>query len=574
MRVILSILLFLNCSIIGLHAQKKTGDDAFNAPLQIPFAFSGNFGELRANHFHSGLDFRTAGQTGIPVHAVKDGYISRIGVSSTGYGNALYMNHPDGTTTVYGHLEKFHPKLQEYVKEKQYDQESFQINVILSPGQFHFKKGEIIAWSGNSGSSGGPHLHFEIRNTKSERTFNPLFYNLGIKDNSAPKIKAIYVYPLTANSSVGQDRSKKRFETVPVPGGCKLKNNLPIELYGKIGFGIQAEDDYNGTGLKWGIYSATLFCDGKQVFGFKMDNFSFDDSRYANSQADYEENLKAHRWIQRLYKQPGNYLDIYDPTEKDGIINLEDSKSHEFEIVVYDAFKNKSSLKFRTVNKKSLLPVKYPSFTKKFLFDQSNTFENDKIKIEVPKGALYDNLDFFWKSSPKPVGCYSELNQVHSKFVPLHKPYMLSLRCEGLPVELRDKALIVLVDPTNGQKSAIGGEYSEGWVTGKTYIFGNFAVAIDKTPPTITPLTSSKDKNTLANNLKVQFKIGDDLSGIKTYRGEMDGKWVLFEYDPKTRLLTYVFDKEKMTFGKSHLLRLVVTDNQGNVSEYKTIINK
>jgi len=556
-----------------LHAQNISVIESFASPLKPPFSFSGGFGELRANHFHSGLDFRTQGRTGLPVFAAKEGYISRIGVSPNGYGNALYMNHPDGTTSVYGHLERFHPKLQEYVKEKQYDRESFQVNITLSPGEFHFKKGEIIAWSGNSGSSGGPHLHFEIRNTESERVYNPIFYNLGIKDNSAPKITSVYVYPLSANSNVGQDRIKKRYETVPVPGGCRLKNNLPIELYGKIGFGIQAEDDFNSTGLKCGIFSATLFCDGKQVFGFKMDNFSFNDSRYANSQADYEEFIKSHRWIQRLYRQPGNHLDIYDPAEKNGILNLDDGKVHEFEVIVCDAFKNTTSLRFKTTNKKSLLPAKYQSFSKQFLFDQSNIFENDKIRVDVPKGALYDNLDFVWKSASKPVGCYSELHHVHSKLIPLHKPYSLAIKCDGLPEKLIDKALIVAINPATGQKSAIGGEYSEEWVTAKTSVFGNFSIAVDKTPPQITPL-NIKDKKTLTNPSKVQFKITDDLSGIKTYRGEIDGKWVLFEYDAKSKLLSYTFDKDRISFGKSHLLRLVVTDNKKNETEYKAIIYK
>lgn len=573
MRVVLSVLVFIICSFPGLRAQNLPVNDSFTSSLKIPFSFSGNFGELRPSHLHSGLDFRTGGQTGIPVHAVKDGYISRIGVSTTGYGNALYMNHPDGTTSVYGHLERFLPKLQEYVKEKQYDRESFQVNLTLSAGQFPVKKGEIIAWSGNSGSSGGPHLHFEIRNTESERAYNPIFYIPDLKDNSAPKITAVYVYPLTANSNVGQDRSKKRYETIPVSGGCRLKNNLPIELYGKIGFGIQSQDDFSETGLKCGIYSASLFCDGKQVFGFKMDNFSFDDTRYANSQADYEEYIKAHRWIQRLYKQSGNHLDIYDPADKNGILNLEDGKGHEFEIVVSDAFKNKTNLKFRTTSRKLQLPVKNQSSGNQFLFDQTNVFENDKIKVDVPKGALYDNLDFVWKSAPKPVGCYSELHQVHSKFVPLQKPYTLSIKCDDFPEELKDKALIVSVDPTTKQKTAIGGEYSGGWVTVKTYLFGSLSVAVDKTPPLITPL-NIKDKKTLTNPLKVQFKIVDNLSGIKSYRGEIDGNWVLFEYDPKSKVLSYTFDKDRMAFGKSHLLRLVVTDNKDNEAEYKAIIYK
>ena len=230
MRVILSILLVVVCLVSESFAQGSSTDMSIISPIKPPYFFAGDFGELRPSHFHSGLDFRTQGKTGIPVYAVKDGYISRIGISSTGYGNALYMNHTDGTTSVYGHLLKFNPAIQEYLREKQYDHESFQINLTPSSGEFHFKKGDIIAWSGNSGSSGGPHLHFEIRDTKSERALNPLFCHLGITDNSAPKIIALYAYPISENSTIGQDRTKKRFETVPVPGGYRLKNNAAIEV--------------------------------------------------------------------------------------------------------------------------------------------------------------------------------------------------------------------------------------------------------------------------------------------------------------------------------------------------------
>ena len=573
MQVILSILLLILYSSGWSLAQKIPDNLSITPPINPPFFFAGDFGELRPSHFHSGLDFRTQGQTGLPVYAVKEGYISRIGISPSGYGNALYMNHPDGTTSVYGHLQMFQPKIQEYVRGKQYDRECFQINLILSPDELYFNKGDIIALSGNSGSSGGPHLHFEIRDTKSERAYNPLFHHLGITDNSPPKIIALNVYPLTENSNIGEDRIKKRFEAVPVPGGYRLKNNSPIELYGKIGFGIQADDYFNGTGLKCGIFSATLFCDKKEIFGFKMDNFAFADSRYANAQGDFEEHILSGRWIGRLFRLPGNLLDIYSPENSTGILNLEDGKGHDFEIVVCDAFKNKAVLKFRTISKKSQQPVINRPFTKEFFYDKANTYENDKIRIEIPKGALYDNLKFTWKVTPPPPGCFSDLHYVHSKFIPIHIPYTLSIRCNEISGELKSKVLIVSVDPLKGGKSAIGGEYSRGWVTVKTNVMGSFAISADQIPPQIVPL-SIREKKILTDSQKVQFHISDNLSGINSYRGEIDGKWILFEYDEKTGTLTYTFDKERMVFGKSHLLRLVVTDNRENSSEYKAIIYK
>jgi hypothetical protein len=568
MKAFLTITLLLLSLSQCLFAQLPASNQSFRSPLNLPFSFAGNFGELRPSHFHTGLDFRTQGQTGIPVYAAKDGYISRISVSPTGYGNVLYLRHADGNTTVYGHLERFIPTISEYVKERQYYTESFQVNLTLSPGDFDYKKGDLIAWSGNSGGSAGPHLHFEIRNTKTERALNPLFYIQGIKDNSPPKINAVYIYPLSENSHINGIQAKRRFETIVNQNGFRLKNSTIIETFGKIGFGIQAVDFYNGAGMKWGIYSASLLCDGKPVFGFQMNNLAFDQSRYANSLADYEELEINRRSIQRIFKQPGNELDIYEPNVNHGILDLEDGNEHNIEIIVSDAFKNKSSIQFKILSKKGQIPAKKIIPGKEFKYDVQNEFGNDKIRVNIPKGALYDNLIFVYSTNPKPSGCYSELQRVHLKTVPLQKPYSLSIKVNGLPENLEDKALIVSFNITNGQKIAIGGTYSRGWVSASPLEFGAFAVMVDTIPPSIIPL-SIQEKKSLIENSKIRFKIDDNLSGIKSYRGEIDGKWVLFEYDAKSKLISHTFDKSRIVFGKMHHLSLIVTDNKDNRSEFK-----
>ena len=567
----ITLLIFLvSCS--DLFAQKSI-KETFISPLKIPFSFSGNFGELRSSHFHSGLDFRTQGRTGIPIYAAKDGYISRISVSPTGYGKALYMTHPDGNTTVYGHLDKFIPAIEEYVKEKQYYTESFKINVTLSAGEFNFMQGELIAYSGNSGSSGGPHLHFEIRDTKSENIRNPLFYIPGIKDNSAPKISSVCIYPLSDNSQVNRSGDKKTFQVIPGQRSYSLKNNQPIEVYGKIGFGIQATDLYSGAGITCGIYSARLLCDGKQLFGFKMDQFSFDQTGYANSQVDFEDLIINRRRIHRLYKQPGNELNIYEPANNDGIIDLEDGKSHNIEIIVSDAFNNNSILKFSVISRKFQAPVtEFPS-AKVFQYNRENRLENSDIKLKIPKGALYDDFRFFYGTGAKPKNLYSKIHEIHDPTIPLHKAMSLSIKVEGLPEHLEDKSLIVLCNKSNAISASIGGEYSNGWVSASASNFGNFAIAVDTVPPSIVPL-SIQDKKTLTNNVKIQFRISDNLSGIKTIRGEIDGAWVLFEYDAKTKTISHTFDKSKITFGKTHQLSLVLLDNKDNRSEYKATFFK
>jgi hypothetical protein len=555
-----------------LSAQNDQARESFISPLKLPLSFSGNFGELRPAHFHSGLDIRTGGKTGIPVYASKEGYVSRISVSPTGYGNALYITHPDGHTTLYGHLSRFVPAIQEYVKDKQYYTENYQINVSLSPGEIYFRKGDLIAWSGNTGNSGGPHLHFEVRDTNSDRAENPLFYIPGIKDYSAPLISSIYIYPLTQNSHVNRSSSRKRFPVVKGSNGYSITTDSPIEVYGKIGFGVQASDDYSGTGIRCGIYAASILCDGETVFGFNMRSLSFNQTRYANSLMDYEENRLNQRKVHRLYQQPGNELDIYGPVVNSGVLDLEDGETHTIQILVSDAFENPASLKFKVLSRVHQLPeTSFPSATL-FEYDRSNKFKNDEVKVSVPKGALYDSFNFFYGSKPGTKGLYSKIHEIHDATVPLHKPMSLSIKAEDLPDHLTGKSLIVAVNKS-GNRYSIGGEYSFGWVNALAYEFGSYAVAIDTVAPVITSL-SIKEKKKLIDSKQIQFKISDNLSGIKVFRGEIDGHWVLFEFDPKTRIISYTFDRKRMVFNKDHHLTLTVTDNKNNKSEYRATFYK
>lgn len=546
--------------------------DSFSSPLKLPFSFSGNFGELRPGHFHSGLDFRTQGKTGIPIYAAKEGFVSRISISPYGYGNALYLTHPDGKTTVYGHLSRFVPRIQEYAKDKQYYTENYQINVSLSQGEIEINKGELIAWSGDTGNSGGPHLHFEVRDTKSERAENPLFFIPGIKDKSAPVISSVYLYPLDDNSHVSKSTLKKRFPVVKTPSGYRLSTDSPIEVFGKIAFGIQAIDDYSGTGIKCGIYAASVNYDGETVFGFKMNNIAFDQTRYANSQMDYQENKLRQLKVHRLYQQPGNNLDIYGPVVNSGVLDLEDGQTHNIQIIISDAFENQASLKFKVISKPCQLS-KPPTYSKHFFdYAHANKFKNEEVKISIPNGALYESINFAYNTRPKIKGCYSRIQEIHNTTVPLQKPMTLSLKADDVPDHLKDKSLIISVDK-NGNRYAIGGEYSLGWVTALANEFGSYVIAIDTIAPVITPLTMTEKKK-LNSEKQIQFKISDNLSGIKSFRGEIDGQWVLFEFYPKTKTISYTFDKKRMEFGKNHHLSLVVIDNKGNKSAYNTTFYK
>jgi len=556
----------LFCLLNPLFGQFKK-ESGYVSPLKSPFSFSGGFGELRRNHFHTGLDFRTSGQIGSPVFAVKEGSIARVSVSPTGYGHALYLLHPDGHTTVYGHLSRFHPKIESYVIAQQYRLKQFAVDFVIPAGSLSFKKGEIIAWSGNTGSSGGPHLHFEIRNTLSEKPQNPLFYLPGISDKSAPRITSLYVYPLSKNSHVNKSGKKLRIETSSSNQNTRLKSQQPIEVYGEIGLGIQPDDDFNGAGLKCGIYSVELFVDQEQVFAFKLDHLAFDQGRYVNSHVDYEELIKNKRWIHKLYLQPGNKMEIYQTDQNRGKLKLTDGKIHAVKIVVADAFKNTNILTFKLISKKYALTVPKENFTKLFYYDRPNDFESNEVRIQIPEGALYDQLDFDYHSNIKKGPFFAKIHHIHNQYVPVHTPYKLSIRTLSIPSKVQSKALIVSVDP-NGKLSPVGGEYADTWITAHPRFFGDFSVVLDTVPPTIRSL-SIKENRILINHAKIEFKIADNLSGIATYEGEIDGSWVLFEYDAKTGMLAYTIDKKKLTLGKMHTLRLTVKDERKNSAVYK-----
>lgn len=567
-KILPAILVFFFLSV-RLYGQLKIVSD-YVSPVKIPLSFSGGFGELRRNHFHTGLDFRTSGQTGIPVHAVKEGSVARVAVSPFGYGNALYLIHPDGNTTVYGHLLRFHPKIEAYVKTRQYQLKQFAVNLTIPEGSMSFKKGDIIAWSGNSGSSGGPHLHFEVRNTLSEKPQNPVFFIPGIRDKSLPRIISVYLYPMSENSAVNKGRNKVRMETIPGNHNTRLKTQLHTEVFGDIGIGIQTDDDFNGTGLKCGIYQAELFLDQELVYTVRFDHLAFDQGRYVNSYVDYEELVRSKRWIHRLFLQPGNKLEICKTNNTRGILRLNDGKEHQIKIIVSDAFKNSSICSFKLLSKTMKMPEEKHELSRHFAYDKPNKFETGEVKIEMPEASLYEDLGFLYSSTDNQGRFLSKIHRIHNHFVPVHTPYSLSVKTLPIPSNLQSKVLIVNVNST-GNLSPAGGEFSDGWITARPRIFGDFAVVADTVPPVIRPLNIRN--NNLVNKSRIDFRISDNLSGIDFYEGEIDGQWVLFEYDAKTEMLSYTIDKERMKPGSRHLLQLKVADERRNMAVFKTVFH-
>ena len=532
----------------------------FRQPLDIsPPALAGSFGELRANHFHSGIDFRTNQREGYPVYAVADGYISRLRVQNSGFGQALYINHPNGYTSVYGHLQRFSPKIAAIVKALQYQNKAFELDNNPDEYLIPIRKGEVIAYSGNRGSSGGPHLHFEIRDSKTEETINPQFFGIIIPDDIPPVIHGLYYYQLNGNK-FDQNILKHNIPITGASGSYAVKT--PIKLTGEIGFGIVATDRHNGNSGTNGVYSIQLEVDGKAVFTSALECFAFENSRAINAHLDYPTLLKAGIKIQKSFVEPGNPLQIYSNLVNSGRIVFNDGQLHQLKYIVTDAKGNSSILPF-TVQagaENYAPPAETVGIT--FKYNQENKLENEDVRIIFPKGTLYTDLDFSFKKLSKPIGnAYSNIYQVCDKYTPLHSGFSLAIKAEGLPENLQSKALL-----KSAGGASQGGGFENGYVIASPKTFGSFYIAIDTVAPSIFPLNISQGKN-MAGISKMLFKIRDNLAGIKSFNGYVDGRWVLMEFDTKTATLWYSFDDE-VAKGK-HSLSLVVADMKDNLREYK-----
>ena len=527
-------------------------------PMDIPVLLSGNFGELRSNHFHSGIDFKTQGVEGKPIHSVQDGYVSRISVSPWGYGNGLYITHPDGTTTVYGHLQKFSQKITAYLKEKQYEQESFNVNLSLTPDELPVKEGELVALSGNTGSSGGPHLHFEVRDTETEEPMDPIeYYKDLIKDTQAPKIQGIMVYSMPGKGVVNGSRRKLELKPVTAKNGKQTLTGK-IEAWGEIGLAVKGYDYMDNTSNIYGIKDITLTADSQVIFHSNLDRFAFDETRYLNSFTDFEE-WKEHRsFYIKSFVDPGNRLRFIESLNR-GILTIDEPRTYHLTYKLADAFGNTTQLSIRIEGKEQPIPEIDTENAELFHWWSDNRFGAKGIRLTIPKGNLYDDL-YFRYSVKEDSAALGATHILHNTPVAFHKSAKLSLRLQT--DTLANKQQYGIVRLQNGRRSWTGGVYRNGWVDADIKEMGSYTLGQDLVPPTITPLNPA----TWVSQQAITLRLSDNLSGVQTYRGEIDGQYVLFEMNSKS-VITYHFDKERLARGK-HTLKLVVTDACGNQSTY------
>lgn len=552
-RYIFSLLFF-----IGI-AHHTAGQQELPNPFDFPILLSGNFGELRANHFHSGIDFKTQGAEGKAIRAVADGFVSRVSVSPGGYGNALYVDHPDGTTTVYAHLQRFTADVAAYIKEEQYKAERFNVNLTPTTERFPVKKGEVIAWSGNTGSSAGPHLHFEIRQTETEEVIDPLpYFRSQITDSRPPRIQGVMIYPLSGEGAVNNSSAKREYKQFTVANGQQTIS-ARIEAWGKIGLGVKAYDYMTNTSNIYGVKEVLLEVDGERVFESNIEGFAFDETRFINSFIDYEEWAANRSFYMKSFIEPGNRLRFLQAVDR-GFIDINEERTYHILYTLTDIYGNKARLALQVQGKVQEIQPVDTLETTPFYWAAVNRFGAKGVRLTIPPRNLYADMHFRYAAEEDSTAL-SAVHHLHNKRVALHREAQLSVRVQN--DTLSNKRQYGIVSVEKGRRSWIGGSYREGWINANIRELGSFAVATDTVAPTITPVNQS----TWMRNERFSFRLSDNLSGVLQYRGEIDGQYVLFEMNNRS-VMTYRFDREKLARG-SHTLRVTATDACGNVSVFE-----
>lgn len=533
----------------------------FISPLPITLDVSGSFGELRSNHFHSGLDLKTNGKEGLDVYAVADGYVSRIKISAYGYGKAIYITHPNGFTTVYGHLQKANGVIETYIKQKQYAQKSFEVEMFPMPNELPVKKGEVIALSGNSGGSGAPHLHFEFRDTKSEKIINPLYFGFNklANDTRKPEIQGVMVYPIDS-TLVNKSENPIAVSFNKISDGNYLA--AKVVANGKIGFGINAYDYCTNPYNKNGLFKVKAYLNGVSYYEYELDSFAFNESRFVNSLIDYERYGKLRQRVQKLFQQIPFPLSIVKANKTNGVINVQPNATYTYRVELYDFHGNKVQL---------TIPVEYgvqeavfknkDQKTKYFLKSKNEyNYVKDNVSVFVPENTFYEDfyIDFDVNEG---------VLKLHDESVPGYKNMTITFSdVQGLTEEQLTKTFIASID---GLKLKYNKTSRKG-NTFKLYTrnLGKYKLTQDYDPPRIYNVNFVEGKN-LKNQSAISVYISDKMSGIDTYNGYLNGEWILMEYDYKTKKLIHRLDDNKYNEGRNDL-KIIVTDDMQNSTTFES----
>lgn len=540
------------------YCQEKYPTNYFQSPLNIPIFLSGTFGELRNNHFHSGVDIKTQKMEGLEIFSVAEGYVSRIKVGQFGFGKCIYITHPNGFTTVYAHLSKFSPKIEAYVKAIQYKKESYEIEESrFQEEDFPIVKGELIAFSGDTGSSDGPHLHFEIRDTKSEKIINPLFFGFPINDSIPPVFKSVKVYALNDNSHINGQSNNFQLSLKKNSDGDFIADKITAN--NTIGFGVDVYDLGNEDKNKFGINSLEMLVNGKRYYFHDLENFAFSESKLINLHIDYEHFKKYGTRFQKTFIDSVNTLSTYKEIIDFGKINIEKDLNYTISIIAKDFSGNESTLKIPVIGKEAAIIATKPIDTTSYKINahKFNKFTLDGVTIAFPKNTFYKNtyLDFKVENG---------IAKIHNTTIPLDDYFTLTFDVSKYSREEKKQLYIANVEYPKYPRYLYTRKKDSTFFTTTKYL-GNYTLSTDNQIPKI-QLLHIKDGDWISNFETLNLKISDIGSGIDTFRATLNDEWILMEYNHKTGILTYDFS-DKILVGSKHSFKIVVYDNVGNTNE-------
>ena len=557
MKAFLFLLLFV---VSFCNAQTPYPQDYFTSPLDITLVLSGTFAELRSNHFHSGLDIKTQGKEGFKTYAAAAGYVSRIKISRYGYGKAVYITHPNGYTTVYAHLQKFAPSIEAYVKKQQYNKETFELELFPKAEDLKIEAKEVIAYTGNTGGSSGPHLHFEIRD-KQERPMNPMLFGLDIKDTTKPVVYELYGYPLSQESHINGETSRVKIRIIKLPNGHYKTEQ--ITAFGPIGFGIISTDRQDFASNKNGVNFITTTLNGTKSLEVDFKRFSFDETKHLNRYIDYAYFFETKKRIQKLFIESNNPLKLLKSHGTQGMVSIDDDTNSVYKITVSDFKGNQSDLSIPIKGLKKELPeVKPVSLNlEQIIASEETILEKDHISVQIYKDSFYENVAINFVIA-------NDTLKLHKPSIPLQKSININFDISHYKGSDKDQLFIGSVSRYGNKLYYTPTKKRGNTLTARTKYLGDYTLGIDDEKPKIKTI-NFKNGSWISNYRYLKIKISDEISGIKNYRATINNQWILMEYNTKTETLTYDFNDAIITDTKNNL-KIIVTDNVGNSSTFET----